>query len=263
MKFTVLMPTYDKVKLYLLKKSINSVIFSSIKPDEFLILVDGKISNNKKNFLLKIEKKYKFIKIIFKKKIGLVKILNFGINKAKFNIIARADSDDINHPLRFKKQINFFIKNKIDILGGNILEIIGKKKRTKKVSNIPTFIEFLFYNPINHMTVMFNKKKILKLGGYPNIAYKEDYALWLKAKFSNYKIMNLNDTLVKCYLDNEFFSRRKNINSIFSEILIFKLIISKNFLLLPLSILSFLLRIFFLLLPNPIYLLIKNIFHKR
>ena len=260
MKFTVLMPVHNGVYLSRLKKSIFSVIESKLLPNEFLIIVDGIVSDRKKLFLKRISKKYKFIKFIFKNKMGLIKILNYGLKISKHNIIARADSDDINDKLRFKKQINFFKKNKVDILGSNIIEIINKNQKIKKMPPKPSLFNFLCYNPLNHMTVTFNKYKILKLGGYPNIKFKEDYALWFLAKKSNYKIYNLTDPLVKCYLDKHLFFRRKNIKSIISEINMFKIFISKYFLLTPFLLIIFSTRILFLLSPTFIYIFLKRNF---
>jgi len=256
--FTVLMPVHDLVKIDLLKKSIYSVLNNSLRPKEFLIIVDGFISEDKFLFLKSLKKK--IVRIIFLKKVGLVGALNYGIIRSKFNIIARADSDDINLKNRFFNQINFFIKNNLDILGSNIYEKIGKKKYVKTLISSPSIFHFIFFNPINHMTVVFNKKKIMKLGSYPSIKYKEDYALWLLAKFSNYKLYNLNLNLVSVNFDKKRFSKRKNFDSIFSEFKIFLLILEKKFILSPLAILAVIFRISYLALPNFIYFfLTKNL----
>jgi len=250
--FTVLMPVHDLVKTDLLKKSIYSVLNNSLIPKEFLIIVDGFMSEEKIIFLKSL-KKNKIVRIFFLKKIGLVGALNYGIIKSKFNIIARADSDDINKKNRFFKQINFFINNNLDILGSNIFEKIENKIYVKNLISSPSIFHFIFFNPINHMTVVFNKKKIIKLGLYPPIKYKEDYALWLLAKFSNYKLYNLNSNLVSVNFDKRRFSKRKNFESIFSEFKIFLLILEKKFILSPLAILVLILRISYLALPNFIY----------
>ena len=50
MKFTVLMPVHNGVYLSRLKKSIFSVIESKLLPNEFLIIVDGIVSDRKKLF---------------------------------------------------------------------------------------------------------------------------------------------------------------------------------------------------------------------
>ena len=54
MKFTVLMPVHDGVKSKELNLAVKSVLYSSLKPHEFLIIVDGKLDNKKYFFFKKI-----------------------------------------------------------------------------------------------------------------------------------------------------------------------------------------------------------------
>jgi amylovoran biosynthesis glycosyltransferase AmsE len=254
MVFTVLMPVHDAIQFDIFKKSVNSVINNTLLPSEFLIVVDGNISSQKRIFLKKIKKKNKFINIVFKNKLGLVKILNYGLKIAKYKLIARADADDINHKNRFFEQVNFFKTNKVDILGSNINENINGKEFIKKVPKKPSLFDFCFLNPINHMTVMFNRDKIIKLGSYPNIKYKEDYALWFLAKIRGYAIANLDVSLVNSRIDSKTMKRRKNFQAIFSEFRLFFFLIKKNIFLIFVLSFSLLFRIFFLILPNSVYL---------
>ena len=254
MKFTVLMPVHNAIELSIFRKSVNSVINNILPPSEFLIIIDGKISYQKKIFLFQEKKKNKFMNVIFKKKSGLVKILNFGLKKAKYNLVARADADDFNHKNRFLEQVNFFKKNKVDILGSYIDETIGRKKFIKRVPANPNLLHFCFINPVNHNTVMFYRDKIIKLGSYPGIKYKEDYALWFSAKLAGYTVKNLNIPLVNSVFDVKKIKRRKNLRAIYLELDLFFFILKKNILLIFILPFSFLLRIIFLMLPAPIFL---------
>jgi len=254
MKFTVLMPVHNSIDLSLLKKAINSVLNNKLTPNEFIIIVDGLISKEKEFFLLDKKKKNSFVRVIFKKKTGISKILNYGLKISKYNIIARADADDINHKNRFFEQVKFFKNNKVDILGSNINENINGKKFIKKVPKSPSLFHFSFLNPVNHMTVMFKRDKIMKLGSYPKIKYKEDYALWFLAKIRGYAIANLDLSLVNSRIDTMTIKRRKNIQAIFSEFRLYFFLIKKNIFLIFLLSFSLLFRIFFLILPNFVYL---------
>ena len=254
MKFTALMPVHEAIEFDIFKKSVNSVINNTLLPSEFLIIVDGNISSQKRLFLLKAKKKNNFINIIFKKKLGLVKILNYGLKVAKYKLIARADADDINHKNRFFEQVKFFKNNKVDILGSNINENINGKKFIKKVPKSPSLFHFSFLNPVNHMTVMFKRDKIIKLGSYPNIKYKEDYALWFLAKIKDYAIANLDISLVNSRIDSMTMKRRKNTEAISSEFRLYFFLIKKNIFLIFVLSFSLLFRIFFLILPNSVYL---------
>jgi len=254
MEFTVLMPVHEAIKFDIFKKSVSSVINNTLLPSEFLIIVDGNISSQKRLFLLKTKKKNKFIHIVFMNKLGLVKILNYGLKIAKYKLIARADADDINCKNRFFEQVSFFKKNKVDILGSNINENIDGKKFIKKVPKKPSLFHFCFLNPINHMTVMFKRDIIIKLGSYPNIKYKEDYALWFLAKIRGYAIANQDISLVNSRIDSMTMKRRKNIKAILSEFKLNFFLIKKNIFLIFILSFSLLFRIFFLILPNSFYL---------
>jgi hypothetical protein len=147
-----------------------------------------------------------------------------------------------------------------DILGSNIEENINGKIFIKQMPLEPNLLDFFLMNPINHMTVMFKKNKIIRLGGYPEIKYKEDYVLWFLARINNYKILNLNTSLVKSRIDAMTLDRRKNIKAILSEFKMQFFIINKNFYLFLPCIFSLIIRVFFLILPNFLHIfLIKKI----
>ena len=69
MKFTVIMPIHDFVEINLLKKAINSIFKSSKLPNELLLMIDGNVSKEKKNYLRKLKKR-KIVKIVYKKKLA-------------------------------------------------------------------------------------------------------------------------------------------------------------------------------------------------
>ena len=56
--FTVLMCTYFKDDSYLLEKSIESVFKNSIKPNHFILTIDGPIPKLNQKIINKISKKY-------------------------------------------------------------------------------------------------------------------------------------------------------------------------------------------------------------
>ena len=68
------------------------------------------------------------------------------------------------------------------------------------------------------MTIAVKKKIILKVGGYPNIYLKEDYALWALFIKNNFKLMNINKCLVRARINENFYIRRSGLKYIISEI---------------------------------------------
>ena len=73
-------------------------------------------------------------------------------------------------------------------------------------------------NPINHMAVAYRKKAVFSVGLYPDIKFKEDYALWLKMIASNKKIINIPKVLVDATVGSEMYSRRTGLGHLKSEL---------------------------------------------
>ena len=89
----------------------------------------------------------------------------------------------IFHINRFREQIQYMHKNKnIDVLGSNIVEIFNNKKIHLNIYQKHFLIEKLSYlrNPINHSSVIFKKKIIIKAGNYIDMPFFEDYFLWMR-----------------------------------------------------------------------------------
>lgn len=216
LKFTVLLPVYIKNKPLEFKKSLKSITNQSLKPNELIILIDGPILKEIENYIKFQKKKFHFIRVLkFKKNRGLGIVLNIGVKKSKFDYIARCDSDDISYKNRFKKQFLFLLKNQdIDVLGSNVLEKNSENvTKIRRVSKMDSEIKkkILFRNPINHPSVIFKKKVIIKCGNYEKIEFFEDYYLWFKVMNGGYKFYNLQENLVEMKVDENFYKRRSGI----------------------------------------------------
>jgi hypothetical protein len=119
-------------------------------------------------------------------------------------------------------------------------------------------------NPINHPTVIFNKKKIMNIGSYPNINFKEDFVLWFLAKLSRFKINNLKECLVTSHYNFNTMKRRKSVDAIISEFKILLFLGRKNILYLLIFVLVLPIRLTYLLMPNVLYIFIyKNFLRKK
>ena len=206
-KFSVLMPICNKEKASNLKRCLDSIFNQTLKPNEVVIVKDG-ILRKELNDILKLYK----VKIIeLKEHKGIGYALNLGIRKCKYDLIARMDSDDICMPNRFELQIKKFKENdKLTILGGQILEFDNEK--IKKIRKVPTkYEDILKYAkkrcPFNHMSVMYKKETILKLGNYSNTPHLEDYYLWIEALKNNFYVENLEQIII---LANNTSSTMKN-----------------------------------------------------
>ena len=89
--FSILMSCYNDYGFTDI--AINSVLNQTYKNFEFIIINDG--SNHETTSKLnEIKNKDSRVKLFNKDNTGLTKSLNFGINRCKYEWIARIDSDD-------------------------------------------------------------------------------------------------------------------------------------------------------------------------
>ena len=269
-KYSIITSIYKNIKTKDLINSLNSIRNQYLKPSEVIAIIDGychpKNLSIIKNFLEKnFKKKYK-ISYNLKNK-GIPFSYNKAISLAKYNFVGISDADDISDKYRFQKQIKYMINNpKISVVGSYVKEINQKKNVfIKKVPLINSKIKFLSYfkNPINHPTVLFNKKIFFKNLKYQECNRMEDYFLWLRAFRIGLKFSNLREPLVSTNIDKSFFKRRSGFDIVISEFKIQKYILSENLILIvfifPLFFLKALYHIIFPSLKFPLRKFINKI----
>ena len=135
-------------------------------------------------------------------------VLNFALESIPEPWVFRMDSDDLWLKGRFSKQISF-LKMRPDAWAiGGALEVFDRingktysiyENEACEVSRKTLLEGCLIPNP----TTLFNRKKVLSIGGY-NIAYEaaEDYELWSRVVFLG-RINRQNETLVKDFIHSE------------------------------------------------------------
>lgn len=208
---SILIPIHN-TPIKFIKECFLSIDKQTYQEFEVIIVNDG---SNKKttNYLNKIKKENWNVYHI--EKSGISKALNYGLSKCKYNLVARMDSDDIMLETRLEKQVDFFKKNEVDILGGQI-ETFGIsvwKTQHPVIIDREVIIDSKWF--INHPTVLYRKNKILSIGGY-NCEYDglEDLELWCRCLLMNYKMYNLEDTLVFYRLHEKNSSQETTIKKI-------------------------------------------------
>jgi glycosyltransferase involved in cell wall biosynthesis len=182
---------------------------------EMVIINDGSnknYTNILENILNKILIQNKsFIKIKYLKmdiNKGISYCLHNGILNCTYDLIFRMDSDDIMHPLRIKKQLEFMMKEPTCVLLGTDLASFINKTESQysfiEFSNHPSLLTWNEYNKtkkqwiLNHPTLCFRKYAVLEVGNYnKNIkeAY-EDLELELRILKKYGYIFNLQEVLL-------------------------------------------------------------------
>lgn len=170
-----------------------------------------------------VEKYENLIKTIpLEKNAGLGIALQKGVLNCAYDIIARMDTDDIAHPERFEKQINFLINNPdIDIAGSYISEFDGNPENIYAYRQVPITHDEIykfakFRCPMNHMTVMFKKQSVVQSGNYKHFPNIEDYFLWGRMLNHGYRFANIPENLVNVRAGRVMLNRRAKLKYFFN-----------------------------------------------
>lgn len=215
--FSVLMSVYCKDKLTFVARALESVtINQSVKPNEVIIVVDGPISEELSSLINAFENnsEFEFNVIWLPENKGLGNAMRIGVENAKYEIIARMDSDDVSAPDRFEKQIAYMEAHpECDIVGGQITEfidsesnIVGKREVPCKHDEILTWLKGRC--PFNHVSVTMLRSRVIAVGNYLDWHFNEDYYLWIRMAEADYHFANLPDTLVNVRVGKEMYARR-------------------------------------------------------
>ncbi len=212
--YTVLMSVYKKDKPEWITQAVFSMLNQTMKPDEFLILVDGPVSKDIKKTLSSFESE-SIIKVkYFKENRGLGPVLRDGVNMAKNELIARMDADDISTRDRCELQLKKFMeKPELDIIGGYFYEFTNNLDMKVSLKKYPTTNEEIYKfakkrNPFAHPAVMFRKSSAIKAGNYRDCALCEDYDLWSRMLLNKSKCENLDVPILNMRVNADFYNRR-------------------------------------------------------
>lgn len=203
---SVIMSTYNE-NIEHLDLAIKSILNQTYKNIEFIIIIDNPNNIN----LIKSLESYddKRIKLIKNEQnIGLTASLNKAIGIAKGKYIARMDADDISEEDRIEKQIRFLINNNFDIVTSDVLridekgQIINNKSENIKMSILPELI-LSFRNIFYHPTWLCRKEVYIKLNGYRDIRFAEDYDFICRAMINKFRLGVICENLLKYRIRND------------------------------------------------------------
>ena len=215
--FSVVTSVYRNDKPEFVREALDSMLVNqAVKPSEIVLVQDGPVPSTLGSLLLEYENKYSdVIHIIrLKRNGGLGNALRLGVENALNDIVARMDSDDICLPNRFELQLQYMETHpECDIVGGQMTEFIGDPsnivgKRVVPESNEEIYNYMKGRCALNHVTVMFRKDSILKVGNYLDWFWNEDYYLWVRMMMNKCVFANLGDVLVNVRSGEDQYARR-------------------------------------------------------
>ncbi|MGR5261099.1 glycosyltransferase [Vibrio astriarenae] len=222
-KLSVLCSVYIKEDPAYLEQCFESLLWQLHEADEIVVVHDGPLTSELYGVLKDWKVRLPIKEVILPNNVGLGQALNIGLQECSYDLVARVDTDDINHVDRFQKQVEFMNLNPdISALSCDINEFVSEPNDPSRIRAVPSGSNVLSYslrrNPINHMAVIFRKNAILDVGSYQHLYFMEDYYLWLRLQAKGYKIANLSQILVSARVGNGMLERRRGIKYAKSEI---------------------------------------------
>lgn len=223
--YSVLMSVYYKENPEWLRQSIESMLNQTIITNDFVIIKDGKLTNELDEVISEYYEKYPdiFHIIELESNVGLGSALAIGVEECKNELIARMDSDDISIKDRCERQLGKFREQpELDVIGSNIAEFIDDINNVQAYRILPQTDEEIKKfarrrNPFGHPSVMLKKSKVVEAGNYRSYYLVEDYDMWVRMIENGANCYNFEEILVFMRISEDFYKRRggiKYLNSI-------------------------------------------------
>lgn len=215
--FSIITSIYKNDKPEFVRVSLDSMLINqTIKPTEIVLVRDGLVPVTLEAVLIEYETRYPdvFNIIRLEQNGGLGNALKLGVETAKYDIVARMDSDDICLPNRFELQLKYMeLHPNVDIIGGQMTEFIDTPdniigKRIVPCTNDEIYNFMKNRCALNHVTVMFRKEAVLKAGNYQDWFWNEDYYLWVRMMIAKCKFANVPNVLVNVRSGADQYARR-------------------------------------------------------
>lgn len=221
--FSVLMPVYHKDHPVYFREALASLLPQLPYVDEVVLVKDGPLGTPLEAALDAYRALLPLTVVALPHNVGLARALNAGLAQCRSAWVLRFDADDLCVPQRAFLQYERLRTVALDILGGQIeecepatLAVTGRRLVPCEAEEIRRFLRRR--NPFNHMTVCFRRDFIRAIGGYPEIALKEDYALWARAIARGARVANLPQVLVRARAGSELVLRRGGLRYARSEL---------------------------------------------
>lgn len=200
---SILLPCYNAENY--ISEALESLINQTYKHLEIILINDGS-TDNTMSICEEYAKKDERISIFVNdQNMGLIYTLNKAVTLAKGEFIARMDADDISHPNRIERQVQYLEQH-------DSISILGTRASAswKELATAPFFylqpetIALTAYlkQPFFHGSVM-ARAPVFKENQYSmEYPHSEDFELWLRLIDQGHQVANLNEVLY-IYRKNE------------------------------------------------------------
>lgn len=221
LKFSVIMSIYKSDKPELVRVALDSLLQQTLLPNEIVIVADGPVPAQLEEVVKSLKFKVQSLKLPIEvtylpqeKNGGLGEAMRIAAEAAKYDYLARMDSDDICLPDRFEKQMKCFEEDpELSLVGGMITEFDGEPENIIAKRILPledAEIKKMMRGrcAVNHVTVIFKKADLIKSGNYQPFWKQEDHYLWARMMEHGCKFRNIPDVVVNVRSGKDQIARR-------------------------------------------------------
>ena len=196
--FSLLFPVYHRDDPDHVRRALVSTVDEqTLAPDDVVIVVDGPIPEPLDEVLGQWQAEARVpVRIIrLPENVGLGRALRVGLDACRHDVIARMDADDVSRPGRFAAELPLIAAG-ADVVGSALQEFEGEDSepglvRTPPLDNIDILRAARFYQPVNHPTVVYRRRAVLRAGGYQDLPGLEDYWLFARMIMSGSRFANV------------------------------------------------------------------------
>jgi glycosyltransferase involved in cell wall biosynthesis len=199
---SVVMPIYNGERF--VAETIESVLNQSLREIELIAIDDGS-TDSSPDILAGYARRDSRVFVLRQNQAGVSAAANAGIRRAKYDLIARIDSDDRMMPNRLERQLWFLERRPhlavacsncyfIDASG----ERIGQSSHNTDVETGKRERRPSLFLELTQSTVMMRKSAFFEVGGYCEaLLYAEDRHLWGRIATNGFSIECQNEFLTE------------------------------------------------------------------
>lgn len=214
-RFSVLIPVYAADTAERIRRAVESNSVEQTRPPaEVLLVQDGPVPTSVTAELERLAKESPIpVRVLrIPENGGLAQALTVALPRCAYDVVARADADDVSYPRRFERQLPL-IEDGADLVGASMHEIGDDETRPVALRTAPVGAARIaavsrYRNPISHPTVVLRRSAALAVGGYEDVPMAEDYWLWTRMLHAGADVRNVAEPLVGYRVSAGSYERR-------------------------------------------------------
>ena len=230
--FSVLMSVYAKENPAYLDQALESnLLQQTVRPSELVLVKDGPLTPELDAVVDRWVQRAENLDcppiqvVELAQNVGLAEALNAGLQACTYELVARADSDDLSEPTRFARLIPALVQGGYTVLGSAMLEVNESNTAVESTREAIVDSERLLSamdsrNPIYHPSVAFVKSAVQQLGGYEFVPGAEDWWLWMRLRDAGYRLGNIPEALVRYRVGAGAYTKRGGVDAWLQDVAI-------------------------------------------